>query len=78
MSEMQERVAQALKDAGLREDHDIRLALATAAIEAMREPTKVQELVMHELLERSDRPPTKRWHWVWHEMIEAALGRSGV
>lgn len=35
----QERVAQALKDAGLREDYDVRLALATAAIESAQPAT---------------------------------------
>lgn len=47
--------------------------LARAALEVMREPTEAQKKVMWELLERDNRPPTKRWHWVWHEMIEAAL-----
>ena len=44
---------------------------ARAAIEAMREPTGDQESVMDFLVER--RPPSKRWQWIWHEMIEAAL-----
>lgn len=50
--------------------------LAMDAIEAMREPTAAQEAVMRDLLEREDRPPTKRWHWIWHEMIEAALQKA--
>ena len=86
MSEMIERVARALCLAN-GEDPDKPSGAfgvwwksyrdeARAALEAMREPSSAQEAVMLDLLERADRPPTKRWHWVWQEMIDAALSEK--
>lgn len=66
---MIERVAQALKDAGLREDHDVRLALARAAIQAMREPTWEMTFTAY----GNPMPPVD----VWKYMIEGALGERG-
>lgn len=70
MTEMIERVAQALKDSGLREDYDVRLALARAAIEAMREPTK-------EMIDEGNRrisvSATENTRVTWHNMIDEAL-----
>lgn len=83
MSEMVERVARAIFESDMKwapvldhqfeENKVVYLKGALAAIEAMREPTEAQKKVMWNLLERAGCPPTKRWHWVWHEMIEAAL-----
>lgn len=47
------------------------LKVARAAIRAMREPTREQEIVMNKLL-GPDTPPTRRWGWVWESMIDAA------
>jgi hypothetical protein len=72
MSEMQERIAQALKDSGLREDHDVRLALATAAIKAMHDPSdKMLAAGVVEL--REDAPDQVKVANIWWEMIEAEL-----
>jgi hypothetical protein len=65
MSEMIERVAMALKAAGLNEDHDVRLSFATAAIEAMREPTRA---MIRETGNCQGCEPEN-----WHRMIDAAL-----
>lgn len=45
---------------------------ACAAIAAMREPTEEQARRMDHLLSTSE-PPTRRWHWIWHEMIDSIL-----
>lgn len=50
--------------------------MARVAMEAMRETTDAQEKKMREVLGRADLPPTKRWHWVWHEMLETELAQS--
>lgn len=34
------------------------------------EPTPAMATVMREKLENG--PPTHRWHWIWHELLEAA------
>jgi hypothetical protein len=76
MNEMIERVARALHrdiDNYGPVARELAILDARKAIEAMREPTEAQAAVMREVLDNKDRPPTKRWHWVWHEMIEAAL-----
>jgi hypothetical protein len=86
MGEMVERVARAIwekegeingwgKDASaasfpiVRSEHE---AIARAAIAAMREPAREQDAVMRVVL-GPDTPPTRRWHWVWQEMIDAVL-----
>lgn len=33
------------------------------------EPTKEMEAAMKPLM---DGPPTRRWHWIWHELLTAA------
>ena len=81
MSEMIKKVAQAIKayEASVLSEtgsanptgKEYEEGKARAAIEAMREPTGEQEQVMNFLVER--RPPSKRWQWIWHEMIQAAL-----
>jgi hypothetical protein len=77
MSEMIDRVAEVIRLRAIERGQPVHPVMvrhvAVAAIETMREPVAAQEAVMRDLLEREDRPPTKRWHWVWHEMIEAAL-----
>jgi hypothetical protein len=47
-------------------------AEARAALMATRQPTEAQAKVMDEAL-GSHRPPTRRWHWVWQEMIDTEL-----
>jgi hypothetical protein len=79
MNEMISRVARAIKayeasvsaETGSATGKEYEEGKARAAIEAMREPTGDQESVMDFLVDR--RPPSKRWQWIWHEMIEAAL-----
>ena len=88
MNEMVERVARAFSDVCLDgcehqgKADEMRACvdppcycreLARVAITAMREPTEAQAKLMDDLLARADRPATKRWHWVWQEMIDSAL-----
>jgi isochorismate hydrolase len=86
MSEMAERVAAALKTAGLNEDWDVRVAYANAAIEAMREPTdkmldaswqatikrQPEEYMAMALLPQNEQHPVKMRHR-YRAMIDAAL-----
>lgn len=87
MSDMIERVAKAIRsgleasgfatvtangpsgEEGLRQLFEV---LAMDALEAMREHSPEQEKRMEVVLGQ-DTPPTRRWHWVWWEMIDAAL-----
>jgi len=68
MSEMVERIAGALRAAGLHEDFDVRCALATAVLEEMRKPTKA-------MLDNA-MPHMDSWSsnlaW-WDKMIDGAL-----
>lgn len=75
MSEMVERVAASLWAAGLIEDHDVRLAFAQAAIEAMREPT---EAMINSPMARcyNDGPyADKEVRRIFSAMIDVALDR---
>jgi hypothetical protein len=45
---------------------------ARAAIEAMREPTAEMEAHMREVFPAGS-PPTRRWQWLWSELIGKAL-----
>ncbi len=45
---------------------------AHAVLKAMKEHSPEQEKRMNMVLGENT-PATRRWHWVWYEMIDAAL-----
>lgn len=51
------------------------LQAARATLEAMKEHSPEQEKRMRVVLGENT-PATRRWHWVWYEMVDAALTQS--